>query len=174
MDPTATIFLLVLAGMVLIFFELLTPTFGVLAAMALMAFAAAVWEGFATSSAAGIGLIVGILVGGPIYIYLLVRILPNFPLTRSLFLHKFPKSTAAAAPEVESLRSMIGKTGVVETQLRPAGAIRVEGRRVSAQAESGIVEVGQAVKIVGVDMANVVVRAVEGPARGESPGTSEG
>ncbi|MFA6134997.1 MAG: NfeD family protein [Phycisphaerae bacterium] len=155
--------LFVLGGMVLILFELLTPTFGPLAMLGVASLGVAVWECFQISATAGIVAIVAMVVGLPIYILLLVRILPSFPLTRSMFLHKFPTSTASAAPEADHLRSMIGKTGVVETKLRPAGAIRVEGRRVSAQAESGIVEVGQTVRIVGVDMANVVVRLTDEP-----------
>ena len=165
MTTIAIVVLLILAGMVMIFFEFLTPTFGPLAVMGLACLGGAAWQCFTISTFAGVISIAAMLVGLPVYILAMVRIMPRLPLTRSLFLHKFPVSTASGSPVTPELLDLVGKTGVAETLLRPGGAIRVEGRRVDAQAESGIIPAGQAVKVVAVGMGNVIVRRVETPSR---------
>jgi membrane-bound ClpP family serine protease len=42
----------------------------------------------------------------------------------------------------------VGLDAVAETDLRPAGFIRLDGRRLDAVAESGLIESGTAVRIV--------------------------
>ena len=104
MTTIAIVVLLILAGMVMIFFEFLTPTFGPLAVMGLACLGGAAWQCFTISTFAGVISIAAMLVGLPVYILAMVRIMPRLPLTRSLFLHKFPVSTATA---VRSGRHMV-------------------------------------------------------------------
>ena len=65
---------------------------------------------------------------------------------------------ATGTPDADAMSSLIGKIGVAETILRPTGAVRIEGRRVTAAAESGIIDKGAAVKVVSTDGTSVVVR----------------
>ena len=148
---------LLLAGLVLVFFELLTTSL-VFATMALTAFAAAVYLSFTVSSGIGVAMVLAVLIGVPLYLMALVRLLPRMRVGRSLFLGKLPSATAEGTPEIGKYQQLIGKIGVAETLLRPSGAVRVEGLRVQAQSESGVIERGQKVKIVGANMANVIVR----------------
>ena len=161
MGTIALIVLLILAAMVLILFELLTPTFGPLAAMALAALVGAVWLAFTISPLTGLVLIAALLFGMPTYVVLLVRLLPRSAMGRRLFLGKTPRATADAAPEAPAVQALVGRTAVAETMLRPAGAIRVDGKRINAQAESGVIDKGQTVRIVAISMGNAVVRKVE-------------
>ena len=156
----AYIVLLLLAAMVLVLFELLTPTFGVLATLALAALAGSIWLAFTVNSVLGLIVLLVALVGTPVYIVMLVRLLPKTRVGRSLFLGQTPKSSATAAPDLEHYRSLIGKTGVAETTLRPSGAVRVDGGRIIAQAESGIIEKGETVEVIAANMADVIVRRV--------------
>lgn len=160
MTTIALIVLCMLAGMVLVLFELLTPTFGPLAALGLAAFAGAIWLSFTVSTATGWTVLAVVIVGLPPYVWLLVRALPNLPGGKALFLKQIPKSTAQAAPDADEHKAMIGKTGTAETMLRPAGAVRIDGKRVNAQAESGVIDAGETVKVIAADMANVIVRRV--------------
>jgi membrane-bound ClpP family serine protease len=157
----ALIVLLILAGMVLILFELLTPTFGPLAAMGLAALVAAVWIGFRLSTTTGVALLLAEVVLVPAYVVFLVRALPRLPGAKKLFLEKVPSLTATGTPDAQAMELLVGKTGTAETQLRPSGAVRVEGRRFVAVAESGIIQKGTAVKVISASGMNLVVRATE-------------
>ncbi len=160
MTTVALIVLCMLAGMVLVLFELLTPTFGPLAAMGLAAFGGAIWLSFNASATAGWTMLAVVIVGLPLYVWFLVRALPHLPGGRALFLKPQPKSTAQGAPDADEHKAMIGKTGTAETMLRPAGAVRIDGKRVNAQAESGVIDAGETVKVIAADMGNVIVRRV--------------
>jgi membrane-bound serine protease (ClpP class) len=166
----ALIVLLVLAGLVLFLFELLTPTFGPLAAMGLAAFAGAVWLAFTISPVTGVIVLIALLVAVPAYVVFLVRSLPKLPGAKKLFLEKVPQLTATGMPDAAAMESLVGKTGMAETLLRPSGAVRIEGRRVVAVAESGIIEKGATIKVIASSGMNLVVRAIPGPAAAKEAG----
>lgn len=161
MPSIALIVLLVLAGMVFIFFELMTPSFGVLAALALASLGGAVWMAFTISPTVGVVMVVAMVFGVPAYFVLLVRLLPKMPFGRKLFLEKTPSNLAAATPEAPRNESLIGQVGVTDTILRPAGVVRIAGQRVVALAESGVIDHGAKVKVISTDGMNVIVRKVE-------------
>ena len=157
-----TIIALVVVALLLFLFELLTPSFGIMTALGVAALGGAVWLAFAKiGNAMGIALIVAFIFGAPAYFLLMIRLLPRIGPGQRLFLRRTGDDTAAGIPEAELNKALIGKTGITETQLRPSGALRIEGRRVIALAESGIVEKGRAVKVIGLDGTDVVVRPVE-------------
>jgi membrane-bound serine protease (ClpP class) len=56
--------------------------------------------------------------------------------------------------------ALIGRQGVAETLLRPAGVATVDGKRLDVVAESGLIERGSSIKIVSVAGAQIVVRKV--------------
>jgi membrane-bound serine protease (ClpP class) len=155
------IILLLLAALVMFLLEILTPTFGVLAVMGIAALAGAVWFSFAISTTVGVVMIVAIVIVVPIYFVVMVRYLPRLPLTRKLFLDRVPNPAGSGTPKADKYESLVGKTGTAETQLRPSGAVRVEGLRVQAVSESGIIESGQTVKVIRSAGMNVVVRRAE-------------
>ena len=63
--------------------------------------------------------------------------------------------------EARKLRdSVIGKEGVVLTEMRPVGIIELDGKRVDALAEMGFIVAGTRVRVVSVDANEVKVRAI--------------
>jgi membrane-bound serine protease (ClpP class) len=157
----ALIAALVVAGLLLFVLEICTPSFGLLAACALVTLGAAVWQGFVLSQTLGLVMIVALIVVVPFYLYLMVKLLPNTPLGRRLFLRSAAKGAGEGAPETEKHMSMVGKTGTTETLLRPSGAVRIDGQRVIAMAESGTIERGATVEVVRARGTDVVVRRVK-------------
>jgi len=154
---------LLVAGLVLLLLEILTPTFGILIALGAISLAAAVWLCFRISSALGLVMIVALVITVPVYLVALVKWLPMSPLGKKLFLRKAPKP-AVATPEAAEHEALVGRTGLAESLLRPTGAIRIEGHRVIATAETGIIQKGTKVKVIRAEGMNVVVRQVEGGA----------
>ena len=152
---------LVVASMVLFMMEILTPSFGVLTACGLAATAFAVKLAFDISSTFGVLLLLGLIIGMPIYVFLMVKWLPGTALGRKVFLMRASCGTGDGTPEAEKHRSLVGKTGVAETQLRPSGAVRIEQQRVVALAESGLIDKGKAVTVIEASGSNVIVRESE-------------
>jgi len=55
---------------------------------------------------------------------------------------------------------LLHATGTALTQLRPSGIANLAGQRVDVVTEGGLIEKGTAVKVVAVEGARIVVRAV--------------
>ncbi len=152
---------LVVAAFVLTIVEVLTPTFGILTVVILGCLGGAVYLAWQLSVVFGVILLAALIVVMPVYVVVMIRWLPKTALGRMLFLRRIPADTGGGAPESDMLEAMIGKTGVAETLLRPSGAVRVDGKRVVALAEGGLIDKGQAVEVIRSEGVNVVVRPIE-------------
>jgi membrane-bound serine protease (ClpP class) len=151
----------ILAAMIFFLFEFLTPTFGPLAVMGLISLCGAIWAAYTISP--GVAIVLGVTVGPLtlVYILLLLKFVPKTRFGRKLFLGKVADATAAGAPAAAQLAALIGKTALAETTLRPGGAVRVDGRRVHARAQTGMIEKGRQVTIVSASGNEVIVRPTE-------------
>ena len=56
--------------------------------------------------------------------------------------------------------TLLGRHGVAESPLRPAGAATIDGRRVDVVSNGGYIEAGAAVEVVAVRGARIEVKAV--------------
>lgn len=152
---------LVVVALLLIVVEICTPMFGTLAVAAVGALVWAVYLAFKLSAVFGIVMIVALVLGMPVFLYWAVKVLPNTPLGKRLSLRKAPAGPGEGTPEAQDLAHLVGVETTAETVLRPSGTIRVEGRRIIAQAEGGFIEEGEAVRIVRAGGTHVIVRKVE-------------
>jgi membrane-bound serine protease (ClpP class) len=159
----ALILVLLLAALLLFAAEICTPTFGVLGVAGLACLAGMVYLCFSINPLLGIVVVVGLIFLIPTYLYLMVKYLPRTPLGRILQLRTRTAEPGEGTPVADAEESLIGRTAVAETILRPSGAIRIDGRRVHATAETGFIAKGAKVKVVGTVGMNVVVREVQQP-----------
>jgi len=155
------IVVLCLAAMALIVVEICTPFFGLVGVMAIVSACVAVYLAYGVHPL--FGLVLGIvgLIGLPAYTIAAVKILPGTALGRKLHLHKSRTPPGQATPEADKLSHLVGRKTTAETLLRPSGMIRVDGDRIVAQAESGMIEKGTEVEIIRAAGNHVVVRKVE-------------
>ena len=156
-----TIIALLIAGLLLLVLEILTPSFGILVGMAILALAAASWLTYQENAVVGVIMMVVLFVLVPAYLIAVVKYLPKSRLGRRLVLGETRHDRGEGMPEAAQDLSLVGKTGTAETTLRPSGAVRIEGRRVHASAEAGLIEKGAAVKVIRATGANIVVRRAE-------------
>jgi membrane-bound serine protease (ClpP class) len=152
---------LLIAAALLLLVEVITPTLGILGAAAIGAAGGAVIFAFRIHWIVGMLVLIGCLIGLPVYLYLSVKILPNTPLGRRLFLKAAPDATNDATPESKTLHDLIGKHGTAVTTLRPSGEVKVDGRRYDARAEYGLIESGQTVEVIRASGTDVVVRPLD-------------
>ncbi|MBL8861531.1 MAG: hypothetical protein JNK02_05920 [Planctomycetes bacterium] len=145
-------------GLVLIVLEFLFPSLGALGAAAAIALIAAVSWGFAIDTAVGVNLLVASAVGVPIAILAGMKLLPKSPIGRVLVNPGATFTDGAAVDPRDA--SLLGREGVVDSLLRPAGVAEFDGRRVDVVSRGEAIEAGARVRVIEVAGNRVVVAAV--------------
>ncbi|MGC9455094.1 MAG: NfeD family protein [Phycisphaerae bacterium] len=158
----AIILVLLIAALVMFILEIVTPTFGVLIAIGLAALAGAVFVAFTINQTFGLIMLVVTIVLIPTYLVMVVRLLPSSPLGKKLFLKaaEWKDKPGEGTPTAAEESTLIDREGVAETYLRPVGAIRIDGKRYTATAESTMIGKGARVKVIRYSGLNLVVREV--------------
>ena len=155
---TAAILLLVL-GLGLIVAEIFFPSLGVLAVLATAAVVGALAMAFRESSTVGVNFLIATGVLVPAVILLGFKLFPKTPFGKHMVASGLSfESTAALDPRDLDL---LGKEGTVESDCRPAGMARLEGRRVDVVTRGEWLEAGARVKVVEVQGNRVVVARSE-------------
>jgi len=155
------VLVLIVSAMVLITMEICTPFFGLFTITAVGLSVLAIYLSWSESQVFGAVTCVLCLVGLPVFTVVLVRKLPGTSFGRKLYLSRAQSQAGEGTPEAQSLEALVGRKTTAETVLRPSGTIRIEGRRIVAQAESGMIERGEAVRVVRASGNRVVVRKIE-------------
>jgi membrane-bound serine protease (ClpP class) len=151
-------FLLAFIGLLLILFEFYLPgaIMGILGSLLLIA--SVVLFALQTSSLLALSLFV---IGVVITIILVIR----FALWRivhakpdySIYLHKDQEGYQASSFD----KTLIGKTGVVLSDLKPGGYILVEGQQYQAISVSGYITKGNLVSIIGGQEESFIVQFIK-------------
>lgn len=158
----AIILVLLIAALVMFILEIVTPTFGVLIAIGLAALGGAIYVAFTIHEAFGLVMLVVTIVLIPTYLVMVVRLLPDSPLGKKLFLKaaEWKDTPGEGTPAAAEESTLVGKEGVAETYLRPVGAVRINGKRLTATAESNMIAKGARVKVIRYSGLNLVVREI--------------
>lgn len=159
MHPLAVSILLILAGFACIFLELLIPSAGLIALVSGSLLVSGIVVAFSAGMVPGVVVLVVTLVALPIIIAFLIQIWPNTPIGRRLFTTLPNKEDVE--PEqalVDSLESLIGKTGVARSKLLPAGSITIDGKHYDAVSDGMPIEKDQKITVVSVKAQRIFVR----------------
>ena len=149
-------FVLAVLGMVLIYAEFFLPgaILAILGGLSLLV--SAVLSFMRTSPLWG-SIYVLILGGGVILTCKLALRRMQFAKTKDrFFLEKDQEGYLASSFD----QNMIGKTGVVSTELKPSGHIIIDGVRFQALSETGFLEKGKEIEVVGGQGSHLIVRAI--------------
>ena len=161
MDPFFVALLLYCLALVLALVDLFVPSGGMLLIMSTAAAFGAVLFGFRSGYTMGMTMLTIVVASVPAFAYAAIKIWPNTPLGKRIIL-SLPGHKKRAKPEHETARqSLVGSVHLAEYALMPTGQIRIGHRRYNAVAESGIIEAGQNVEIVGLKERNLVVRVTD-------------
>jgi len=150
--------------------EIFIPTGGVLGILAAVAVAASVAAFFRYEPLWG-GISLGIyLILAPFAAYFGIKFWSHSPITRSLildgddpsFLQEPDEAMASSEQErrrrLDSMEALVGVEGRTVTALRPVGVVLIDGRRIDALAEFGIIDAGTHIEVVQVLDNQVKVR----------------
>lgn len=148
-------------GLVLVMAEVLFPSFGILSVLATAAFVGAVVLAFREDTDTGVAFVVSIALGVPVAILAGMRLFPSSPVGKKMIARglSFP---GRAATDPRDL-GLVGASGVAESDCRPSGVGRFEGRRVSVVTRGEWVERGRPIRVLEVRGNRVVVTATDAP-----------
>jgi membrane-bound serine protease (ClpP class) len=102
--------------------------------------------------------IISMTLGILISIFLAKRLLES-PSFRFALINRQLSSDGYTVAE-EEYQSMIGKTGITQTQLRPAGKVIIDGDQYDAVSQVSYIEKNEQVKVTGYNNGQLIVRKV--------------
>jgi len=153
---------LVCLGLVLIVLEFLFPSLGALGVAAAISLIAGIAWAFADDPSAGVNLLIVATIGVPAAILLGMKLLPKSPLGRVLINPGATFTNTAAVDPRDA--DLLGREGVVEAMLRPAGVVHFDGRRVDVVTRGEAIDAGARVKVIELAGNRVVVARIATPA----------
>jgi membrane-bound serine protease (ClpP class) len=146
-------FILLLSGLFLVGLEIFVPG-GVLGALAGAAIIGAIVMGFVAFPAAGPFIAVGIIAASGLAIAAWIRIFPRTRMGRRMTVsHDLAASKAPPA----ALLQLVGKQGEAQSDLRPSGFARIDGRRVDVVTQGESIAQGERIQVLKVEGMRVVV-----------------
>lgn len=159
MDYLGIALVLIGIGAVLLVSEVLVPTGGVLVVGALVFFAFGVgiilYYG---STIEGVVAIVALAVGLPASGYMAVSAWRKMSLGGEL-----DEAAAAPVPVPTDAQGAKGRVGKTVSPMRPSGTVEIDGKRLDALTEGGMIEAGVWVRCVDVKRGQVIVRQLDAP-----------
>ena len=166
--------LLLAVSIVLLALELFVPSGGLIAVLAAIAALGSILAFYRYDTTWGLVATGMYLVLGPIGIVYGFKWWIHSPMGRRMILGGNneadpldPDSPEAISSEharqerAAQLRQLIGARGVALTSLRPVGAVKIEGQRIDALAESGVIESGTPIVVTEIYDNQVKVRRAE-------------
>jgi membrane-bound serine protease (ClpP class) len=151
-----TIIGLVIAGFLLVLFEIFVPG-GILGVIGACLVVVGIVAAMIQDVAWGTGLLVISSAAGLFGFYLWLKFFPRSPMGRMVILENDAKDWHGFDPEQEKL---VGKVGVSHTPLRPAGIAIVDGQRLDVVTRGERIPANQAVRVIEVEGNRVVVTAI--------------
>jgi membrane-bound ClpP family serine protease len=151
MDPIILIFLLLAAGIVLLFGELLLPTGGILGLIGLLCFGGVMVVAFTIDKWLGLAVFLGSVAASPFLVTLGMKLW-----TRSFVGRRIILQPVEATRPVVPVK--IGDVGEAVTDLRPMGECDFAGQRIESISEHGIIRRGEKVRVVGMINGRATVR----------------
>ena len=148
---------------ILFLIELFLPTGGLIGLFVGLAAISGVIAFFRASTGWGISSVLFLLVVSPIAFAFALKVWPNTPVGRRLILGAIDDEDAPPSPRRSGddvLAALVGATGAAASDLRPVGTVLIEGQRVEALAEGGMISAGTRVRITAVEGNRIKVRAI--------------
>jgi len=167
MDLLLIAIVLFVAGVLLGIAEIFIPSAGVLAVLSIGSFAGSIVCAFKVSAGCGIGF----LLAAPVVMLVAVirgfKVFPRTPFGRRMILRRPEEQDQARAVDaagfaeaVENNPGLVGRAGVALTDLRPAGAAEIAGRRHDVVSEGEFIRAGAPVRVVAMQGNRIVVEPV--------------
>jgi membrane-bound ClpP family serine protease len=146
--------ILQLAGVVVIIAEIILPSGGLLSVMAALLFGYSLYQVFTVVSvAAGACFVAADIILIPILVITGLKLLAKSPVTLRRELSS-EDGVTSQSPEMETY---MGKAGVALTDLRPAGAARISGKRLDVVTRGDYLDKGAEIIVYKIEGNQIIV-----------------
>jgi membrane-bound ClpP family serine protease len=163
MEPLTVAYLLIVLGLALLVAELFIPSGGILFLASTLCILGGVAMAFVYGgSSTGMATLLGVFVVVPAVATAMLYLWPRTPMARRLILRDRDETVAQSPVNLE-LEGLRGRYGRALSDLRPAGTVEFDGRRIDTISEGPMVPAGAWVRCVDVRAGTVVVRQVDAP-----------
>lgn len=151
-------------GVVLLVAELFLPSGGLLSVLSGVCAIAGIVVLFRHDTTWGVSGLLFVLVMGPMAAIFMVRVWPHTPVGRAV-LGTSNEEDVQKQHEAEDLErrqwlALVGKEGLVLSDLRPVGVVEIDGKRYDALSETTLIRSGQKVRVSAVESRQVKVRPI--------------
>ncbi len=165
-------FLLLAAALGLLFLEFLIPSGGLIGMLCGVSAVGSVVSFFMYDTMWGVVAACAYVILTPIVLVFFFKIWISSPLAKRMILTGHTESTDPADDDSEEeveqqrrkrhaeLQQLVGVEGVTVTALRPVGVVKIQGQRVDAMAESGVIEANVPIEVTDVYDNQIKVKPV--------------
>ena len=149
------IILMVAVGITLLSLEIIIPggILGAIGGVCILAGCVISFREFGAIGGMGSSAIIFALTG--LIIWLEFKLVSKTGIRKRAFLDKSVDAVSAAYDD--DAKALIGKKAEAMTTLSPSGYISIDGKRYEAFCQSGLIEAGTALKVVGADSFRLIV-----------------
>ncbi len=142
---------LLAAALLLVILEVFVPSGGLIAVVATICAIAGVGCLFRVSMTWGLVGILTLVFMGPLVFSFALKVWPHTPIGRRMLGERPPEQIEAerraAEREREQRLALIGREGIVLTDLRPIGVVEIDGKRYDALSEESLIRAGSRIKV---------------------------
>ncbi|MDR3639007.1 MAG: NfeD family protein [Isosphaeraceae bacterium] len=160
MSTLAWPILLLAFGLILLIAEVFIPSGGLLGVLAFGCVALSLWQAFRHSTNVGLNFLLADFLILPVVVMVALYLWPKTPFARRAFLKPPAPEEIEGAHTTLRLDVVLGQFGRTLTPLRPSGFVEIDGQRLHAISEDGLVPTGALVRAVRVHSGQIVVRAI--------------
>ena len=150
---SAFIISLVIFGVLLLLAEIILPS-GVSGVMGGLCLLVAIVLGFTQSFNLGVSLLFGSMFFAAFMLWLFVRFVPDSPIGKLVFLKKSAKEWDGFET---ANKTLLGKTGISCTMLRPSGMAVIDDERIDVVTEGEMIQKDQPIKVIEIEGNRIVV-----------------
>jgi len=146
---------LILAALVLIFFEVILPG-GILGLLALACIVGATWAGSVEYGAVGgVVTFLGSLIAVGLLVFIEFKLMANSKWGKGFFLSS---SVTGHSNVAQGEDSMIGREAIAITRLNPSGKVAIDGRNYEAHSQDGYIDSGETVVVVKRENFKLIIK----------------
>ncbi len=146
--------ILQIAGVIIIIAEIILPSGGILSILAIGALGFSLFQAFSISTNIGMIFTAIDIIMVPTLVLVGLKLIAKTPATLSKTLSK----EDGVVSQKKELDQLLDASGIAVTDLRPAGAIKIDNKRVDAVTEGEYIEKGVSVRVIQVTGNQIIVK----------------
>ncbi len=141
-------------GVVVIIAEIILPSGGILSILAISVLGFSLFKAFSISSNMGMIFSAADIIMIPLLVLLGLKLLAKSPVT----LRKTLSKEDGVVSQKDSMDKLLNASGVAVTDLRPAGSIRINDKKIDAVTQGEYIDKGTLVNVVQVTGNQIIVK----------------